>query len=294
MTEERKANQPAQQLEAGSSGFAHLHARSWYSFRRGGSSPDALVKQALENGDEAVAVTDYMSVAGCVPLQAAARATGLHSVIGAEVNLERQPLVLLAASNAGFATLNRLISRGFERPEESITLEDLRDDSSDLFILTGGREGRLRGLLEAGQPHSALEWLKTLQSIAPHRVFLEVSSHCREGEARMVSRLFSLAKTARVPAVVTNDVRYATSGDAARYDALVLSRHRLTVHDDHPERLWSKEAWLKPRAELEKLVFGEQPFLTALEIARECNVDLIPGRVEIPRANLPAGVRPDR
>ena len=218
----------------------------------------------------------------------------MHTVIGAEVSLDGQPLVLLAASNAGFATLNRLISRGFERPEESITLEDLRDDSSDLFILTGGREGRLRTLLETGQPHSALEWLRSLAEIAPSRVFLEVSTHRREGEARMVSRLFSLAKTARVPTVVTNDVRYATTGDTSRYDALVLSRHRLTVHDDHPERLWSREAWLKPRSDLEQLIFGSQPFLTALEIARECHVDLIPGRVEIPRANLPVGVRPDR
>ena len=100
--------------------FAHLHARSWYSFRRGASSPDALVRQALKNGDEAVAVTDFMSVAGCVPLQSAARAAGIHAVIGAEVNLEGHPLVLLAANNAGFATINRLISRAFERKESWI------------------------------------------------------------------------------------------------------------------------------------------------------------------------------
>jgi error-prone DNA polymerase len=270
--------------------FAHLHARSWYSFRRGASSPDALVAQALENGDEAVAVTDFMSVAGCVPLQSAARAAGLHAVIGAEVSLEGHLLVLLAANGAGFATINRLISRGFERPTETVTLEDLRDDSSDVFILTGGREGRLRSLLEAGQPSSALAWVATLEGIAPKRVFVEVSSHRREGEARMLSRLLALAKTARLPAVVTNDARYATPADAARYDALILSRHRLTVHDDHPERLWSREAWLKPRRDLERLVHGSQPYLNALEIARDCRVDLLPGRVQSPRATLPDGV----
>jgi error-prone DNA polymerase len=273
-----------------SSGFAHLHARSWYSVRRGASSPDALVRQALENGDEAVAVTDFMSVAGCVPLQSAARAAGLHAVIGAEINLEGHPLVLLAANQAGFATINRLISRGFEHPDETVTLEDLRADSSDVFVLTGGREGRLRSLLESGQPSSALEWVKTLSSIAPKRVFVEVSSHRLEGEARMISRLLGLAKTARLPAVVTNDVRYATLEDAARYDALILSRHRLTVHDDHPERLWSREAWLKPRRDLERLVPGAQPYRTALEIARDCRVDLLPGRVQSPRATLPDGV----
>jgi error-prone DNA polymerase len=273
--------------------FAHLHARSWYSFRRGASSPDTLVKQALLNGDEAVAVTDYMSVAGCVPLQSAARAAGLHAVIGAEVNLEGYPLVLLAANNAGFATINRLISRGFERREECIALEDFRDDSTDIFVLTGGREGRLRHLLAANQPSSALTWAKTLAQIAPGRVLLEVSSHRREGEARMVTSLLRLARVAGLRTVASNDVRYAVPEDAARYDALVLSRHRLTVHDDHPERLWSREAWLKPRRELEVIIRTRQPFLTALEIARECQVDLLPGRVHPPRAHLPAGVDPN-
>ncbi len=275
------------------SGFAHLHARSWYSFRRGASSPDALVKQALLNGDEAVAVTDFMSVAGCVPLQSAARAFGLHAVIGAELNLEGHPLVLLAANQAGFATINRLISRGFEHKDERVTLEDFRDDSSDVFVLTGGREGRLRHLLLANQPSSALTWVRTLAEIAPGRVLIEVSSHRREGEARMVTTLLRLARVAGLKTVASNDVRYAVPEDAARYDALILSRHRLTVHDDHEERLWSREAWLKPRVDLEAIIRTHQPFLTALEIAHECHVDLLPGRVLFPRANLPAGMNPN-
>jgi error-prone DNA polymerase len=275
------------------SGFAHLHARSWYSFRRGASSPDALVKQALLNGDEAVAVTDFMSVAGGVPLQSAARGAGLHAVIGAELNLEGYPLVLLAANNAGFATINRLISRGFEHKDERVRLEDFRDDSRDVFVLTGGREGRLRHLLLANQPSSALAWVRTLEEIAPGRVLLEVSSHRREGEARMVTTLLRLARVAGLRAVASNDVRYAVPEDAARYDALILSRHRLSVHDDHPERLWSREAWLKPRKNLEAIIRTRQPFLTALEIARECRVDVLPGLVAPPRANLPAGVDPN-
>lgn len=276
-----------------SSQFAHLHARSWYSFRRGGSSPDALVAQAVLNGDQAVAVTDYMSVAGCIPLQAAARTAGLRVVIGAEVNLEGFPLVLLAASNGGYATINRLISRAFETPDESLCLDDLRDDHNDIFILTGGREGKLRALLEAGQPHTALGWLKSLSELAPKRVLVEISSHGREGEARMISKLLSLSRTARLPAVVTNDVRYATPHDAVRYDALILSRQRLTVHDDHVERLWSRDAWLKPRAEIEKLIHGKQLYANALELARECQVNLIPGQVEVPRANLAEGMNPN-
>ena len=60
--------------------MVHLHTKSWYSFRRGGSSPDALVQQALENGQTAIALTDYMSTAGVIPFQVAARAKGIKSV----------------------------------------------------------------------------------------------------------------------------------------------------------------------------------------------------------------------
>ena len=105
----------------------------------------------------------------------------------------------------------------------------------------------------------------------------------------MVSSLLGLARTAGVRPVATNDVRYAVPEDAVVYDVLVLSRNRLTVHDDHPERLWSREAWLKPRYELEPLIRSSQAFTNTLEIARECRLELLPGRVQSPRANLTPG-----
>lgn len=61
-------------------------------------------------------------------------------ILGYSLGFEKPSLVLLAGSNAGFATINRLISRAFEQPEECIGLNDLHDDHSDVLILTGGRE----------------------------------------------------------------------------------------------------------------------------------------------------------
>jgi error-prone DNA polymerase len=266
--------------------FVHLHARSWYSFRRAASSPDALVEQAVQNGDEAIAITDYMSVAGCIPLQVAAKKAGIKAIIGAEVNLEGYPLVLLATSNTGYATINRLISRGFENKDEQVGFSDFADDHADVIVLTGGREGFVWQMVQQNQPYSSLEFVKRLSEVAPSQVFLEVVNHLRQGDSKMVGKLVALSKTARVPAVVTNDVRYATPNNAVRHEILVLSRHRLTVHDDHSERLWSGEAWLKPRSLLEQVVYGESLYANTLEIARMCVVDLLPERVLVPRAGL--------
>ncbi len=265
--------------------FVHLHTKSWYSFRRGGSSPDALVQQALENGQTAIALTDYMSTAGVIPFQVAARAKGLHSVIGAEVVVDGYSLVMLAASNAGFRQINQIISKGLE--ETGISLEEVSQDSSDVFVLTGGRSGLLWELLASGKPHSALEWVKRLYGVFGKRLFIEVSSHLCEGDARMVSRLLSLAKTARVHAVVSNDVAYAVPEDAVRLDALTLSRHRLQVQDDHTERPSNREAWLKSQSLLETIVGIPSLFTNTVAITNECHVDLLPERVLIPRARLP-------
>jgi error-prone DNA polymerase len=273
--------------------FVHLHTKSWYSFRRGGSSPDALVQQALLNGQTAVGLTDYMSTAGVIPFQVAARAKGLKSIVGAEVLIEGYPLVMLAASQTGFRQINQMISRGFELGDAGVMLEEIREDSSDVFVLTGGCSGRLWELLATTKPHSALEWVKRLLGVFGQRLFVEVSSHLCEGDARMVGKLLGLARTARVHAVMTNDVGYAVPEDAVRLDALILSRHRLQVQDDHTERPSNREAWLKPQQLLEQIVGIPSLFANTVAIANECFVDLLPERIEIPRARLPENTTAD-
>ncbi len=279
--------------------FIHLHTKSWYSFRRGGSSPDTLVQQALENGQTAIGLTDYMSTAGVIPFQVAARAKGLKSIIGAEVVIDGYPLVMLAANNAGFRQINQIISRGLEVEERKKRKEESQDswsvllEATDVFVLTGGRSGLLWELLASGKPHSALEWVKRLYSVFGKRLFVEVSSHLCQGDARMVSKLLGLARTARVHAVLTNDVGYAVPEDAVRLDALTLSKHRLQVQDDHSERPSNREAWLKPQPLLEQVVGIPSLFANTVAIAGECHVDLLPERIEIPRARLPENTTAD-
>jgi error-prone DNA polymerase len=273
--------------------FVHLHARSWFSFQRGASSPDALVQTAVANSQSALALTDYMTVAGCVRFQQSARAAGIKPIIGAEVLLESNPTVLLCASNAGYATLCRLLSRADQRrtPKQDsfVSISDLEDDHTDLFLLTGGRDSFLRAKLEAQENHTALEWLKRLKAIMPNRMFVEISSHHHPGDARMVSRLINLARVAGVPMIASNDVRYATRADLPVYDLLTCVRLGITVHDDHLERPINDEAYLKSEAELRELIFEPSAFANTLEIARECSVDLLREAITPPNAIVPVG-----
>ena len=65
--------------------FTHLHARSWFSFRAGGSPPEALVAEAARLGMASMAITDRHGVYGVVRFQQACKEHGLRHVFGAEV-----------------------------------------------------------------------------------------------------------------------------------------------------------------------------------------------------------------
>ena len=72
--------------------FVHLHTRSWFSFRAGGSCPADLVQRAAYLGQPALALTDCHGVYGSVRFQKACRDAGVHAVLGAEVLVNDAPL----------------------------------------------------------------------------------------------------------------------------------------------------------------------------------------------------------
>ncbi len=268
--------------------FVHLHARSWYSFLRGASSPKALAERARALGQPALAITDWMTVAGAVQFELATRAVGIKPVFGAEVVLEGAPMVFLCASRAGYSTLCRLLTvANANRERPSLPLLALAEDNEGLFLLTGGRDGRLRQLLESGQNTSALEWVRSLSALMPGRTFVELSMHQRPGEHRLMGRLSNLAKVAGLSAVATNDVRHAARDDFAVHDLLACVRLGITVDDEHEERPVNDGAHLKSGLEMARLVFDPVARANTLAIAQECRLSLLAEHVSPPGAVVP-------
>ena len=84
--------------------YAELHCVSHFTFLRGASSPDELVKRAAELGYTALAITDECSVSGVVRAHTSARDCSLKLNIGSEFVLDdglRQ--VLLATDREAYA-----------------------------------------------------------------------------------------------------------------------------------------------------------------------------------------------
>ncbi len=273
------------------SGFAHLHAYSWFSFLRGGSSPEALISRAKNLNQNALAITDYMSVAGAVRFQVAAREAKLKSIIGSEILLEGHNLVLIAADNSGYGTLNRLLTHAHKNREHpELSFSALADDNAGLFLLTGYREGKLWQSLEQNRLEGASDWLDQLSDIMPKRVFVELATHQRPGEQKIVHRLSQLAKDKNLPTLATNAARHATAEEYKIHDLLSCVRLKIRASDLDPQRPVNAEAYLKSGEQILKLVQDASAVSNTEFLARECEVNLLPGEITPPGATIPLGM----
>ena len=99
--------------------YAELHCCSSFSFLKGASFPEELVKQAAHLGYSALAITDECSMAGVVRAHAEAKKTGLHLLIGSEFTLDDGlRLVCLAMNHNGYGNLCELITLARQRAEK--------------------------------------------------------------------------------------------------------------------------------------------------------------------------------
>ena len=98
------------------SAYAELHCVSNFSFLKGASHPEELVKQARTLGYQSIAITDECSVAGVVRAHTAAQAENIKLLIGSEFKLEEGTrFVLIAKNRCGYGYICDLISAARRR-----------------------------------------------------------------------------------------------------------------------------------------------------------------------------------
>src|SRR5204862_417395 len=113
--------------------YAELHCLSNFTFLRGASHPEELVKRAAGLGYSALAITDECSLAGAVRAHVTAKEVGLPLVIGSEIRLQDGPrLVLLATDREGYGNLAALITLGRRRTKKGSYSLDWSDLDSGL------------------------------------------------------------------------------------------------------------------------------------------------------------------
>lgn len=243
---------------------------------------------------EALAITDVNGVYGVVRFQRACKEAGIKPILGSEVTVEGQPLILLAASADGYSNLCRLLTCAHlrERLTPSATVEELANHSGDLFCLTGTYGSRLWQLVDERKMEAAEDWLRELAGIFGPYLSIEIAHHLRPGDNARMRRLAELSERTGIPLAATGDVRYAQPDDYRRYDLMTCIRHGITVFDPHPDRPVNAEAYLKSESVLRRLIPYPDAFRRTREIAAACHVDLVPGYITPPAAHIEEGDSP--
>ena len=241
--------------------YIELHARSAFSFLRGGSLPEHLADRAAELGYSSFGVCDRMGVYGAPRVFAAGRESGIRPVIGAELVMDDGSILpVLVETQRGYRNLCRLLTQAHLRSakgEGVVHWDELPDFSGGLVALTGDEEGPLvRTLHASGDASGVVRRLR--QIFDQDHVYLEIQRHLARGEDRLNRRIIDLARTFSLPLLAANGVVHATPEGRQVTDIFTCLRHH--THLDVAGKLLSvnQERYLKSPAQMAAL-FADLP-----------------------------------
>ncbi|HEY0551867.1 MAG TPA: error-prone DNA polymerase, partial [Verrucomicrobiae bacterium] len=229
--------------------YVELHARTAFSFLRGGSYPEQIAEAAASKGLPAVAVCDRDGVYGSAIFKSSADEQGIRSLVGAEITLEDESVLpVLVKNRRGYQNLCQLLTRAHLRAGKGkprVCWNELPKFAEGLVALTGDEEGPLvRAIGRAGCPQPAANdeesWRfpRRGEATAPYHVlenlicafgrenvFVEIQRHRLRGEERLNNALVALAESQRLPLLATNGVLYAQPAGRQVLDVFTCLRH---------------------------------------------------------------------
>jgi len=264
--------------------YVELDVSSNFSFLRGASHPDELVTRAAELGYRAIALTDLHSLAGVVRAHEAAKQLNLKLIIGARLQFEDAPeLLVWAPHRDAYGRLCRLLTLGKRRAEKGqcqLTLADFLDHQQGLLaaVVLGPRRR-----LDA----PAMSALK--DALGPR---LSLAASCLYGrdDQTGLQRLIEQSRRWNIPLVATNPAHYHDPSRRMLQDVLCCIRHGCTIAQAGRRLFANAERYLKSPWQMHRL-FAQHPsaIARALQIAQQCTFSLDELRYEYPDEIVPQG-----
>jgi error-prone DNA polymerase len=257
--------------------YTELQATSHFSFLRGASSPEDLFVAAHGLGHSALGITDWGSLAGIVRAHQAANATGLKLVVGARVDLDdAPPLLLYPADRAGYSKLCRLLTLGKSRAGKGGCRLAFAD-------VAAHGEGLLAILLSDAPDDALAKHLCAFRESFGDRAYLALTRRFRPGDDLRLEELADLGARARVPTIVTGDVLYHEPERRILQDVVTCIRLGITIEDAGFRRERFTDRHLKSPQEMVRL-FVRHPEAVARtqEIVERCRFSLSELRYQYP------------
>ncbi len=269
--------------------FYELAVTSNFSFLRGGSHPEEMVRQAHKLGLAGIAIADRNSFAGVVRGHLMAKEAGLSYRVGVRlVFTDGSPDVFAWPTDRdAYGRLCRLLTLGKRRAEKGDCLLTLAD------LLDWG-EGQMLGVMPGVQLDALLTaTLEQLAAAFPGAVRLMAAMTYGPGDRRRLARLKALAEKHRTPLCATNDVHIHHPDRRPLLDVLTAIRAHVTVAEAGRRLAANAERHLKSAAEMARL-FRDYPEAVAesVEVFSRLNFSLDELAYQYPDEPTGAGPTP--
>ncbi|MEM5500705.1 DNA polymerase III subunit alpha [Ahrensia kielensis] len=277
--------------------FIHLRTHSAYSLLEGALQVGKIIKFAEDQKAPAIAITDTGNLFGALEFSVKATGAGIQPIIGCQLDIRfaknsdgdanaalkgsqnknqtitPEPVVLIAATEQGYANLVELVSRAYldmESTDGTYLRPEWFDGFSDgIICLTGGELGPL-GRAIANQDQKALaERIAFLKSTFGDRLYIELQRPAGYSK-RIEAAQIALAYDEDVPLVATNEAFFLTRDEYDAHDALIAISEGTVVSRDDRRQL-TPDNYLKTEAEMAAL-FKDLPeaLESTVEIAKRC------------------------
>jgi DNA polymerase-3 subunit alpha len=250
--------------------YVPLRAHSHYSFLDSTLSPTAIVELAKQHRMPAVALTDTGNLHGAVEFVQAAKQAGVKPILGVELRVGNNPLLLYVESAQGYHNLCRLLSHHAERrasdPDEASVANRQRQPIRHEHL-----NGFTDGLIAVSDDTHLAEMF-------PRRFYRLVTSRNAPED---------------FPAVACPTTRYATPADRQKFDIMQSIRTLTLLREEHPEKNRGGRFHFRSRAEMAVACKEHSDWLQhSLEIAERCNFEFPFGKPQFPDFHPPDGSTP--
>lgn len=259
----RKPSTPAQATV-----YVPLHVRSFYTFLDSTLSPAAIVRLALQDDLPAVALTDIGNLHGAVEFAQAAKGAGIKPIIGTELRVNGQPVLLYVESARGYHNLNRLLSR--------------------VTTIGSGEEGAVAAQQRRSVPLERLEGLTDgLIAVSPDLSLAELFS------GRFYEMATKQSASGHFPVVACPAIHYAKPDDQLKYDIVQSIRTLTLLRQEHPDKRVGGRLHFRTPLEMTAACKDHPEWLAhSLEIAERCNFEMPFGKPQFPAFTPPDGSTP--
>lgn len=274
--------------------YTELQVTSNFSFLRGASHPEEMVKQAAALGYKEIAITDHNSLAGIVRAHAAAKKNDIRFIVGCRLDLlDGMSLLAYPTNSNAYSQICNLLTIGNLRAEKGechlYKLDVYHYAKDTKFVVLPPTE--LNELFEFDQ--SFIKALKEYHEAFGEDLSIAATRRYQGDDSKYLYKLSQLSSQLHIPLVATNEVHYHEPSRRQLQDIVTCVREKCTIYNAgfrlHP----NAERYLKPQEEMLRL-FSHYPdaIMRTREIAEACQFSLDELKYEYPEEITTEGRTP--